>query len=47
MKPESSLIEDQSMFKVSQMIESISFDMESKGMFGVVGKHRVNIFQSF
>ena len=45
MLPESSLIEDQSMFKVSQMIESISLDMKGQGMLGIVIQNRVNILE--
>ena len=45
--PEASLIEDEGVLKVTEMVESVSLDMKSKGMFGIVVKDRVYILQSF
>ena len=45
--PQTPLIEDQGVFKVAEMVESVSLDMKSEGMFGIIVQDWVNIFQSF
>ena len=44
--PQTPLIEDEGVFKVAQMVESVSLDVKSEGMFGIIVQDWVNIFQS-
>ena len=45
--PQTPLVEDQRVFEVAEMVESVSFDMKSEGVFGIVVQHGIHIFQSF
>ena len=45
--PQTPLIEDQGVLKVAEMVESVSLDMKSQGMFGIIVQDWVNIFQGF
>ena len=45
--PQTPLIEYEGVFKVAEMVESVSLDMKSEGMFGIVVQDRIHIFQSF